>query len=75
MLHATSQEGTSLNYASKELQNNKKLLELSVNNTHMAYHVGDFYKECVKKLKILNEQEWLNSNLPINNTPIKARKF
>ena len=76
MLEALNNDEHYIYYASKELKDDKELLEIyfeyfPVENANDY----DFYKECELKLKLLKEQEWLEQNAPKNIIKSKPGKF
>ena len=65
----------SFEWASHNLQNNRQLIELFIENISQEYKSWYFYKECVEKLKIFQENDWLDKHVPIHQAKPKPKKF
>lgn len=62
-------------WASNNLQNNRQLIELFIEHISQEYKSWYFYKECVEKLKIFQENDWLDKNVPVHQVKPKSNKF
>lgn len=72
---AVSKHPMSLESASESLQNDKELLEIFLNSPSVETQ-SSFYKQCLTRFKILQEQEWLEQNTPFQPlVKIKPKKF
>lgn len=83
VVFAMNQHQNNFKYASELLRNDQELLEsyidLYLKDTSITNKIvgSDFYKECLYKLNIIKENQWLENKIPINDSNInhKINKF
>lgn len=72
-----------LNYSSEKLQNDPELIKLFIHTYQPRYdikfnfHVSEniFYQKTLELFNILNENEWLELNIPTNKIKSRTPKF